>query len=57
VNLPFDVRGTAFQQRVWQALQQTLPGQADGVLPGGQPVNPGTRARPIIAGSTKQSLK
>jgi len=26
LNLPLDVRGTAFQQRVWQALQQIPPG-------------------------------
>ena len=25
-NLPLDVRGTAFQQRVWQALQKIPPG-------------------------------
>jgi AraC family transcriptional regulator of adaptative response/methylated-DNA-[protein]-cysteine methyltransferase len=25
-NLPLDVRGTAFQQRVWQALRETSPG-------------------------------
>ncbi len=25
--LPLDVRGTAFQQRVWQALRQTRPGE------------------------------
>jgi AraC family transcriptional regulator of adaptative response/methylated-DNA-[protein]-cysteine methyltransferase len=27
LNLPLDLRGTAFQQRVWQALQQIPPGQ------------------------------
>src|SRR5690606_17699959 len=27
LNLPLDVRGTAFQQRVWQALQQVPPGE------------------------------
>lgn len=27
LDLPLDVRGTAFQQRVWQALQQIPPGQ------------------------------
>ena len=27
VALPLDIRGTAFQQRVWQALQQIPPGQ------------------------------
>jgi AraC family transcriptional regulator of adaptative response/methylated-DNA-[protein]-cysteine methyltransferase len=27
VALPLDIRGTAFQQRVWQALQQVPPGQ------------------------------
>jgi AraC family transcriptional regulator of adaptative response/methylated-DNA-[protein]-cysteine methyltransferase len=27
LNLPLDVRGTAFQQRVWQALQGIPPGQ------------------------------
>ncbi|WP_235971603.1 bifunctional DNA-binding transcriptional regulator/O6-methylguanine-DNA methyltransferase Ada [Azohydromonas caseinilytica] len=27
VTLPLDIRGTAFQQRVWQALQQIPPGQ------------------------------
>jgi AraC family transcriptional regulator, regulatory protein of adaptative response / methylated-DNA-[protein]-cysteine methyltransferase len=27
LNLPLDVRGTAFQQRVWQALQTIPPGQ------------------------------
>lgn len=27
LNLPLDVRGTAFQQRVWQALQQIPPGE------------------------------
>ncbi len=27
VALPLDIRGTAFQQRVWQALQQVAPGQ------------------------------
>lgn len=26
-NLPLDLRGTAFQQRVWQALQTIAPGQ------------------------------
>jgi AraC family transcriptional regulator of adaptative response/methylated-DNA-[protein]-cysteine methyltransferase len=26
LNLPFDVRGTAFQQRVWQALREIPPG-------------------------------
>jgi AraC family transcriptional regulator of adaptative response/methylated-DNA-[protein]-cysteine methyltransferase len=26
LGLPLDIRGTAFQQRVWQALQQTTPG-------------------------------
>jgi AraC family transcriptional regulator of adaptative response/methylated-DNA-[protein]-cysteine methyltransferase len=26
LNLPLDVRGTAFQQRVWKALRQTAPG-------------------------------
>ncbi|NYT85106.1 bifunctional DNA-binding transcriptional regulator/O6-methylguanine-DNA methyltransferase Ada [Pollutimonas harenae] len=26
LNLPLDVRGTAFQQRVWQALQEIPPG-------------------------------
>jgi len=26
-NLPLDIRGTAFQQRVWQALQSIKPGQ------------------------------
>jgi AraC family transcriptional regulator, regulatory protein of adaptative response / methylated-DNA-[protein]-cysteine methyltransferase len=26
MNLPLDVRGTAFQQQVWQALRQTAPG-------------------------------
>src|SRR5439155_18943229 len=26
LDLPLDVRGTAFQQRVWQALQQIPPG-------------------------------
>ena len=28
LDLPLDVRGTAFQQRVWQALRQTLPGES-----------------------------
>ncbi|HXY22556.1 MAG TPA: bifunctional DNA-binding transcriptional regulator/O6-methylguanine-DNA methyltransferase Ada [Burkholderiaceae bacterium] len=27
VNLPLDVRGTAFQQRVWQALREIPPGE------------------------------
>jgi AraC family transcriptional regulator of adaptative response/methylated-DNA-[protein]-cysteine methyltransferase len=27
LELPLDVRGTAFQQRVWQALREILPGQ------------------------------
>jgi AraC family transcriptional regulator of adaptative response/methylated-DNA-[protein]-cysteine methyltransferase len=27
LNLPLDVRGTAFQRRVWQALQNIKPGQ------------------------------
>lgn len=27
LNLPLDVRGTAFQQRVWQALRQIPPGE------------------------------
>lgn len=27
LNLPLDIRGTAFQQRVWQALQAIPPGQ------------------------------
>lgn len=27
LELPLDIRGTAFQQRVWQALQQIPPGQ------------------------------
>lgn len=27
-DLPLDIRGTAFQQRVWQALQAVPPGQA-----------------------------
>jgi AraC family transcriptional regulator of adaptative response/methylated-DNA-[protein]-cysteine methyltransferase len=27
LNLPLDVRGTAFQQRVWQALQEIPPGE------------------------------
>lgn len=27
VSLPLDIRGTAFQQRVWKALLQTRPGQ------------------------------
>ena len=27
LDLPLDVRGTAFQQRVWQALQEIPPGQ------------------------------
>jgi AraC family transcriptional regulator, regulatory protein of adaptative response / methylated-DNA-[protein]-cysteine methyltransferase len=26
-DLPLDIRGTAFQQRVWQALQEIPPGQ------------------------------
>ena len=26
LHLPLDIRGTAFQQRVWQALRQILPG-------------------------------
>ncbi|HRO58958.1 MAG TPA: methylated-DNA--[protein]-cysteine S-methyltransferase, partial [Burkholderiaceae bacterium] len=26
LNLPLDVRGTAFQQRVWQALREIPPG-------------------------------
>jgi AraC family transcriptional regulator of adaptative response/methylated-DNA-[protein]-cysteine methyltransferase len=28
MNLPLDIRGTAFQQRVWQALQQIPPGSS-----------------------------
>ena len=28
LDLPLDLRGTAFQQRVWQALQQIPPGQS-----------------------------
>jgi len=27
LNLPLDIRGTAFQERVWQALRQIAPGQ------------------------------
>lgn len=27
LNLPLDIRGTAFQQRVWQALRRVPPGQ------------------------------
>ena len=27
VQLPLDVRGTAFQRRVWKCLQQTQPGE------------------------------
>jgi AraC family transcriptional regulator of adaptative response/methylated-DNA-[protein]-cysteine methyltransferase len=27
LDLPLDLRGTAFQQRVWQALRQIPPGQ------------------------------
>jgi AraC family transcriptional regulator, regulatory protein of adaptative response / methylated-DNA-[protein]-cysteine methyltransferase len=27
LNLPFDVRGTAFQQRVWQALREIPAGR------------------------------
>jgi AraC family transcriptional regulator of adaptative response/methylated-DNA-[protein]-cysteine methyltransferase len=27
LDLPLDVRGTAFQQRVWQALQEIPPGK------------------------------
>lgn len=27
INLPLDIRGTAFQQRVWHALQQIPPGE------------------------------
>lgn len=30
LDLPLDVRGTAFQQRVWQALRQIPPGQTVG---------------------------
>ena len=29
LGLPLDVRGTAFQQRVWQALQQIPPGETE----------------------------
>ena len=31
LNLPFDVRGTAFQQRVWQALRE-IPAGRTGLL-------------------------
>jgi AraC family transcriptional regulator, regulatory protein of adaptative response / methylated-DNA-[protein]-cysteine methyltransferase len=27
LDLPLDIRGTAFQQRVWRALQEIPPGQ------------------------------
>ncbi len=27
LNLPLDIRGTAFQQRVWQALREIPPGK------------------------------
>ena len=27
LKLPLDVRGTAFQQRVWKALQEIVPGR------------------------------
>lgn len=30
LDLPLDIRGTAFQQRVWQALRQIPPGQTIG---------------------------
>ena len=33
-DIPVDVRGTAFQERVWQELRRIPPGETDGSLGG-----------------------
>lgn len=56
LNLPLDVRGTAFQQRVWQALQAIPAGQTASYAEVAQRIGAPTAVRAVAQACAANSL-
>lgn len=56
VDLPLDIRGTAFQQRVWQALRQVPPGETLGYAQLAQRIGAPKAARAVAAACAANTL-
>ena len=56
LNLPLDVRGTAFQQRVWQALQAIPVGQTASYAEVAQRIGSPTAVRAVAQACAANAL-
>ena len=56
IDLPLDVRGTAFQQRVWQALGQIPPGQTASYAQIAQRIGSPTSVRAVAQACASNTL-
>ena len=56
IDLPLDVRGTAFQQRVWQALGQIPPGQTASYAQVAQRIGSPTSVRAVAQACASNTL-
>ena len=56
IDLPLDVRGTAFQQRVWQALGQIPPGQTASYAQIAQRIGSSTSVRAVAQACASNTL-
>ena len=56
VDLPLDVRGTAFQQRVWQALRQIPPGETASYAQIAQRIGSPTSVRAVAGACAANTL-
>ena len=56
IDLPLDVRGTAFQQRVWQALRQIPPGETASYAQIAQRIGSPTSVRAVAGACAANAL-
>lgn len=56
IDLPLDVRGTAFQQRVWQALRQIPPGETASYAQIAQRIGSPTSVRAVAGACAANTL-
>ena len=56
IDLPLDVRGTAFQQRVWQALRQIPSGETTSYAQIAQRIGSPTSARAVAGACAANTL-
>ena len=56
LSLPFDIRGTAFQQRVWQALREIPPGQTKSYINIARSIGASASARAVAGACAANKL-